>query len=112
VNETPVSKCKELATIKPHDKWWFYQCVGGVPEDTTGVYSEEDVRNLLSHLETIFDNRWYVKHGNTTNRGICANLLLGGVQNTVGNIMRLASNISRLGALLNWGDRPEMAYAI
>lgn len=103
MNETPVSKCKELATIKPHDEWWFYQCVGGVPEDTTGVYSEEDVRNLLSHLETIFDNRWYVKHGNTTNRGICANLLLGGVQNTVGNIMRLASNISRLGGITQLG---------
>lgn len=103
VNEPPLLKCKELATIKPHDDWWFYQCAGGVPEDTTGVHSEEDVRNLLSHLETIFDNKWYVKHGNTTNRGICANLLLGGVQNTVDNIMRLASNISRLGGITQLG---------
>ena len=101
-------KCKELATIEPHDEWWFYQCVGGVPEDTTGVYSEEDVRNLLSHLETIFDNKWYVKHGNTTNGGICANLLLGGVQNTVGNIMRLASNISRLGGLTQLGRHTKV----
>jgi hypothetical protein len=103
VNEAPVSKCKELATIMPQDDWWFYQCVGGVPEDTTGVYSEEDVRALLSHLETIFDNRWYVKHGNTINRGICAGLLLGGVQNTVSNIMRLAYTISRLGGITQLG---------
>lgn len=96
-NETPL-KCKELATIKPYDEWWFYQCGGGVPEDTTGVY-----RNLLAHLETIFDNRWYIKHGNTINGGICANLLLGGVQNTAGNIIRLASNISQLGGITQLG---------
>lgn len=96
-------ECDRLSTIKLKDEWWFYQCAGGVPEDTTGVYSEEEIRNLLSHLETIFDNRWYVKHGNTTNRGICANLLLGGVQNTVGNVMRLASNISRLGGITQLG---------
>ncbi len=103
VNETPLSKCKELATITLQDDWWFYQCVCSVPEDTTGVYGEEDVRNLLSHLETIFDNRWYVEHGNTINKGICASLLLGGVQNTVGNIMRLAYNISRLGGITQLG---------
>ncbi|MFC1956875.1 hypothetical protein ACFLVY_01080 [Chloroflexota bacterium] len=96
-------KCRELATIGPHDEWWFYQCGGGVPEDTTGVHSEQDVRALLSHLETIFNNRWYVKHGNTANRGLCANLLLGGVQNTVDNILRLASNISRLGGITRLG---------
>jgi hypothetical protein len=105
VNEIPLLKCKELATLKPQDEWWFYQCGGGVPEDTTGLYSEEDIRNLLSHLETIFDNRWYVKHGNSANRGICANLLLGGVQNTAGNIMRLAYNISRLGGIAQLGKQ-------
>ena len=91
--------------MKPHDEWWFYQCVGGAPEDTTGVYNEEVVRNLLSHLETIFDNRWYTKHGNTTNGGICAALLLGGVQNTVGNIMRLAYNIAQLGGITQLGKQ-------
>lgn len=103
VNENPLLRCKKLASLKPHEEWWFYQCAGGVPEDTTGVYSEEDVRNLLSHLQVIFDNRWYVKHGNTTNRGICANLLLGGVQNTVDNIMRLSYNVSRLGGITQLG---------
>lgn len=108
VDDTPGSKCKELATIKPHDEWWFYQCVGGVPEGTTGIYSEEDVRNLLSHLETVFDNRWYVKHGNTKNSGICAELLLGGgMQNPIGNIMRLASNISRLGGITRLGKQAK-----
>lgn len=103
VNENPLLRCRKLASLKPHEEWWFYQCAGGVPEDTTGVYSEEDVRNLLSHLQVIFDNRWYVKHGNTTNRGICANLLLGGVQNTVDNIMRLSYNVSRLGGITQLG---------
>lgn len=46
-----------------------------------------------------------VRYGNIRNRGLCANLLLGGVQNTVGNIMRLASNISRLAGIAKLGKK-------
>lgn len=105
MNRTPLSKCDRLALIKPDEEWWFYQCAGGVPENTTGIYSEEKTRDLLSHLEPVFDNKWYVKHGNIANKGICGVLLLGGVQNTVGNIMRLASNISSLGGIGKLGSK-------
>lgn len=105
VSRASIGECARLSTIEPRDEWWFYQCVGGVPEDTTGALSEMEVRNMLFHLQGIFDNRWYVKYGNTANKGICAVLLLGGVQNTVGNIMRLASNISRLGGIARLGKK-------
>lgn len=98
-------ECDRLGTIKPQDEWWFHQCAGGVPEDTTGALRETDVRAMLSHLQGIFDNKWYVRYGNIRNRGLCANLLLGGVQNTVGNIMRLASNISRLAGIAKLGKK-------
>lgn len=97
--------CDRLSTITPEDEWWFYQCEGGTPEDTTGVNSKEDIRSTLSHLQSVFNNEWYVSYGNIRNGGICARLLLGGVQNTAGNIMRLASNISRLGGIQKLGKQ-------
>jgi hypothetical protein len=105
VNQSSISSCERLSTIKPGDEWWFYQCGGGVPKDTTGMNTEDDIREILSHLQVIFNNEWYAKHGNSRNGGICANLLLGGVQNTIGNIMRLSSNISRLGGIAKLGKR-------
>ncbi|MDP3063834.1 MAG: hypothetical protein Q8O40_11595 [Chloroflexota bacterium] len=99
VNEhNPIDKCQRLSGIRPGDVWWFYQCAGA-PEDTSGELSERDIRSILSHLETVFDNKWYVRWGNTRNKGICASLLIGGVQHSVDNIMRLASNIRRLGGI-------------
>jgi len=105
MNDDLVYKCDKLSNIQPHDEWWFYQCAGGVPVDITGMNSEEDIKNTLKHLQTVFDNKWYVKHGNTKNGSICAGLLLGGVQNNTGNIMRLASNIARLGGILKLGKQ-------
>jgi len=107
MNQYSPLQCDELSTIKVNDEWWFYKCSGGVSTDTASVHSEEDIRNLLSHLQGIFDNKWYVKHGNIRNGGICANALLGGAQNTEGNIMRLASNISRLGGIAQLGKKTK-----
>ena len=100
-----VYKCDKLSNIQPHDEWWLYQCASGVPEDITEVNSEEDIKNTLSHLQTIFDNKWYVKHGNIKNGCICAGLLLGGMQNNTGNIMRLASNLAGLGGIAKLGKQ-------
>jgi hypothetical protein len=107
IDRPPSVECDRLSTIKPEDEWWFYQCGGGVPEDITGATSEIDVRAMLFHLEGIFDNKWYAKYGNIRNGGLCANSRLGGVQNTVDNIMRLASNISRLGGIAKLGKKTK-----
>ncbi|GAI55196.1 unnamed protein product [marine sediment metagenome] len=61
VDRPPNLECDRLSTIKPTNEWWFYQCGGGVPEDTTGALSEIDVRAMLFHLLGIFDNKWYAK---------------------------------------------------
>lgn len=74
--------------------------MGGVPKDTTGELSEMDIRKTLAHLQGIFGNEWYMRHGNTRNGGLCAHSMLGGVQNT----MRLASNISSLGGIAKLGE--------
>lgn len=99
IDASPDLPCKQLSSIHQSDEWWFYQCVGGVLEDVTGAYAEQDIRESLSQLEAIFDNKWYAKRGNKVNSGICAGLLLGGMQNTIPNIMRLAFNITRLGGI-------------
>lgn len=103
VNQSLVSPCERLRAIKPEDEWWFYQCAADTLEDTTG--SKDDIMNTLFHLQAIFNNKWYVKYGNIRNGGICALALLGGMQNTSGNIMRIASNISRLGGIAKLGKK-------
>jgi len=97
-NNSTLDNCGRLATVKPEEEWWFYQCAG-TPVDATGKLVEVDIRNLLSHIQKVFDNKWYIRWGNIRNKGICANLMIGGAQNTTGNIVRLASNIQRLGGI-------------
>lgn len=104
VIEGRIPPCDRLSVIRLDDEWWFYQCAG-IPEDKSGESGEEVVRRILSNLQGVFDNAWYVKYGNTKNGGICANLLLGGVQNTAGNMLRLASNLARLGGIEKLGHK-------
>ena len=88
--------CDKLKQIQPGDEWWFYQCAGR-PTDETGKLRWDKIDIFLSCVQEVFDNPWYRWLRNLRRgRGVCANLILGGVQNTVGNILRLGENIHTL----------------
>lgn len=93
--------CDKLKQIRVEDEWWFYQCVGR-PKDETGKLGQDKIDLFLSCAQQIFDNRWYRWLRNLRQgRGVCANLILGGVQNTVGNVLRLGENLHALGGPVN-----------
>lgn len=94
--------CDKLRAIKPSDDWWFFQCARA-QGNITEVYSKEE-REALSVLQEIFDNKWYLAM-RERRKGFCASQLLGGSQNTEGNMMRLASNILRLGGISRLGRK-------
>jgi len=94
-SQEPISD--KLKQIQPGDEWWFYQCAGR-PTDETGKLRQDKIDIFLSRVQEVFDDPWYswlrnLRHG----RGACDNLILGGVQNTVGDILRLGENIHNLG---------------